>query len=287
MIVVRLSGGLGNQMFQYAFAKSFQMKGRKVYLDLSEYKNNLNRKYSLDVFGITIRELPKPFYKLFYSRNFFWFLFSKLQPLKFLLVEEDKLSYDEKYLLFNNRTRFFGYFQNEKYFKSFHNYIREDFQFNGEIFSRNTSYRNRMISEESVAIHVRRGDFAVNPVANRVHGVLSIRYYEEAIEKMNEALDHPSYFVFTDDKEWVKNTFSKILLVYTLVEGNDEANSWQDLYLMSACKHNIMANSSFSWWASWLNNNDKKIVIAPKSYCADPKMNLEIEDLIPREWIRI
>src|SRR5882672_6209842 len=171
MLVVNISGGLGNQMFQYAFARAHQIQGKKVYLDLREYKNNTFRHYGLDIFKITVPELPELYYRLFYDDHVLWRLLRKLNFLTFETLQEKGLSYTASYLDVERRTRFFGYFQSHKYFKQCATFILNDFQFKDNLTSKNSAYGNRIIKEESVAIHVRRGDFASNPVANKIHGV--------------------------------------------------------------------------------------------------------------------
>jgi hypothetical protein len=114
-------------------------------------------------------------------------------------------------------------------------------------------------------MHIRRGDYQNNPTTKEFHGLCSIEYYQRAIKLMNENVDNPHFFVFSDDMNWVRKEY-EINGQHTFVDINDESNGTIDMQLMSLCKHNIIANSSFSWWAAWLNNYNKKIVIAPEKW---------------------
>ena len=144
----------------------------------------------------------------------------------------------------------------------------------------------------SVSIHIRRGDFTANPEVAKVHGnICNLEYYERAMNFIEQKIDNPIFYIFTDDVEWVKihfNNRSNLIIVSNSVKNQVEFghkhNAHQEMYLMSLCNHNIIANSSFSWWAAWLNRNDNKIIIAPKKWFNDKKSD---RDLIPITWIRI
>ena len=114
-----------------------------------------------------------------------------------------------------------------------------------------------------------------------------MNYYKIAIQEIQVRVKNPKFFVFTDDADWVKDEFSKILKKYQLVDWNLGSDSWQDMALMSNCKHNIIANSSFSWWGAWLNKNDKKIVIAPEKWFSSADEYYNTKDIIPSNWIKI
>ena len=149
--------------------------------------------------------------------------------------------------------------------------------------------QNQKIDEEvrgtnSIALHVRRGDYVSNPITNRIHGTCSIAYYNEAVETIARKISGPHFFVFTDDFVWAKENL-KFDFPITYATGNGPENSYEDLRLMSLCKHNIVANSSFSWWGAWLNQNPAKIIIAPTHwfdrYAADTR------DLLPESWVKL
>jgi hypothetical protein len=137
----------------------------------------------------------------------------------------------------------------------------------------------------SISIHVRRGDYASNPVTTAYHGLYSIDWYQMAIKEMEKSLGRQvHFFIFSDDYDWVKTNL-KLDMPCTFIKPSPDGMEAQDLYLMSRCKHNITANSSYSWWAAWLNPNPNKKVIAPAKWFMGADSNTI--DLIPPEWIKI
>jgi hypothetical protein len=138
----------------------------------------------------------------------------------------------------------------------------------------------------SVAVHIRRGDYVSSTTNFQKHGICDNIYYSKAIELMNTTISHLKYFIFTDDPAWVLENmqFPNAEIVLTQ---NQESDAWQDMYLMSSCDHQIIANSSFSWWAAWLNKNENKQVIAPEIWFADAQLNVATTGLIPKTWTRL
>jgi hypothetical protein len=137
----------------------------------------------------------------------------------------------------------------------------------------------------SISIHVRRGDYVSDGFTQQFHGNCSLEYYSNAISLLASNNVDFTLIFFSDDCEWVKEQFKNLTYSKMFIDHNDGENSWKDMLLMSSCTHNIIANSSFSWWAAWLNDNPKKTIIAPKNWYADTKLNTD--DLIPPQWIRI
>lgn len=290
MIIVHLKGGLGNQMFQYAFSKNYALRGRRLYFDLKAYSPRSGShspvKYELEsLFKPKVEELPEWGYDYFYSPLVWWRASRKINFLKFRCVEESDLRFDEAFLNQTGNIRFSGYFQNEKYFSGIQREIREDFAFTG-IPSRSIGrVLDDIQQSESVSIHVRRGDYVTR--ASQSHGVLPLTYHRNAIELMRKMVNNPRFFIFTDDMEWVKQEFHTILEDYTLVEHELKSHSSIDMHLMSRCKHNITANSSFSWWGAWLNDNPRKVVVTTRKWCVDPVLDLQTSDIAPKNWLRI
>ncbi len=132
--------------------------------------------------------------------------------------------------------------------------------------------------EKAVAVHVRRGDY-LKPAINAFHGLLPIKYYENARVKLETTIDNPNYYIFSDDIEWCKLNFK--FRNSTFISDKGTAN-WEDMCLMSLCKHNIIANSSYSWWSAWLNTNPDKIVIAPEQWFAK-----QTSEIVPEKWLKI
>ena len=158
--------------------------------------------------------------------------------------------------------------------------IRKEFTVKGMPDPINESYLEKIIDCESVSVHVRRGDYVSNPTTAQVHGFLGLEYYQKAMNTMLEKIDNPHFFVFSDDPEWTeRNIKTDAPVTYIKYNG---AKNYEDLRLMSTCKHHIIANSSFSWWGAWLSPDRENIIIAPKRWFKSDKLNAR--DLIPEPW---
>lgn len=180
---------------------------------------------------------------------------------------------------------FHGYWQSEDFFISHENIIRNLFQFRGELSSENQEIITRIKLGQSIAMHIRRGDYVTNPKANAMHGVLNADYYFSALASLRRRVPNARLFVFTDDPNWVQTEVVGKMENSECVNINSGGNSFRDMQLMSICEHNIVANSSFSWWSAWLNPNPKKIVIAPKKWFYDE--SISDKSLIPASWERM
>ena len=278
MITVKLLGGLGNQMFQYAIGRHLAIKnGDALTLDLSELlkRENINytpRSFELDVFDIKCASKILP---------------GKIQPLKTRVtlkyltkkVNENGLAYHANVLALKGNVYLNGWWQNEKYFSDIENVIRKDFTLKPAELP-HSEYLRTIRSANSVSVHFRLGDYVSNPVARAFHGVLPLDYYKNAIKKITEQVPNPHFFIFSDDVDWVKTNFPFEQDHTFITPGN--GNGAVDMHLMSLCKYNIIANSSFSWWGAWLNQNPGKIVIAPKKW-----YNATQTEIIPAQWMQI
>lgn len=180
---------------------------------------------------------------------------------------------------------FHGYWQSEDFFKSHEKIIRRVFQFQGEISSENQKIMTRIRSGLSIAMHVRRGDYVTNLKANVMHGVLGIEYYFSAIASLRHRVPNARLFIFTDDPDWVRAEIVGKVENSECVNINSGSNSFRDMQLMAMCDHNIVANSSFSWWSAWLNPNPQKIVIAPRRWFSNAL--LSDTSLVPTTWERM
>ncbi|MBT8579342.1 alpha-1,2-fucosyltransferase [Polynucleobacter paneuropaeus] len=288
MIISNILGGLGNQMFQYAAGRAMALRNNALFkLDISEFNAySLHQGFELSsVFKCSIAIANKQEissilgwlkFRLF-RRKIFDFLWGSnllLEPhFQYSDILEKKV--DQAYLT--------GYWQSELYFKDFVESIRDDFTFKNPLTLENQKLVDRMNSSNSVSLHVRRGDYIHNPITMAIHGACSLEYYSMAIAEMEQALENPEFFIFSDDINWVKENL-KISYPHTFINHNTGSDSYRDMQLMSLCKNNIIANSSFSWWGAWLNLNPEKIVIAPKQWFAT---EINTNDLIPMEWIRL
>lgn len=299
--IVKLVGGLGNQMFQYAFAyalaKSF---GIDVTLDMTwfeavkTHENVTPRAFELDVFNIkydvaTKEDLQKivPTPKRSKFQKFLWEIFKieKYKPLGNTYIQYASYDYDKNLFVCPDYLYYDGYFQNEKYFKPVRKELLESFHSNIALDEKNKQMLDKIVLENSVSIHVRRGDYVTLECASDFHGTCPLEYYEKAIEnistKIRNSGKEPHFFLFSDDIEWtIKNL--KIEYPFTVVDFN-QGKGWLDLNLMKSCKHNILANSSFSWWAAWLNENPNKIIIAPKKWTSKKTKG----SITPREWVKL
>jgi hypothetical protein len=274
-----VSGGLGNQMFQYALYLALKEKGRNVKLDTSLYSHvKMHNGYELErCFGVKEPVVKSGKVHLFLLR-----LLLKIRPK--ILLQGDVLHFDEK--VFTTRSFYFhGYWQSEKYFKCIEDLIRDTFIF------QNIDEKNKMLAEEissvnSISLHIRRGDYLKNSIYS---GVCTEEYYMNAVEQMLSEIastQNLKFFVFSDDKDFATQFINKINYPAKLIDSNKGMDSYKDMYLMSQCKHNIIANSSFSWWGAWLNNNPNKIVIAPKKWFESGSED-NYKDIVPETWIKI
>ena len=289
MIVIRLKGGLGNQMFQYALGRYLSVKNNtELLLDTSSYRHDHLREYRLASYCIQAKASDQ---FLFFptdgrARRFNRIiqLIQKIFSQPFQIIREKGFEFDPQVLACSNNAYLDGFWQSEKYFAPIANTIREDFRLKSAITDLLKTITQEIAATESVSIHVRRGDYISNPTTASYHGTCSVQWYQEAAKMMEEKLIKPTFFVFSDDYEWAKKNL-RFNSTTVFVPPSPDGQECNDLYAMSLCKHNIIANSSFSWWGAWLNANSQKIVIAPQNwFIAGPK---NTDNLIPKTWQRL
>ncbi len=293
MIIVNLAGGLGNQMFQYALGKAISLeKNTELLLHIKDTQNNQHNGYELkDVFGIQARIARQSDLKKVLGVRANPWIMRRMRSKHWLRGNcyflEPHFHYTHSVFNIPDNTFIKGYWQSEKYFLKFKDEILRYFSFNNKNLSKeNKNIIKEIKSHTSVSIHVRRGDY-LSVKAHRVHGTMGVDYYKKAVSRFKTQLDHILYVLFTDDIGWVKNSFPSILGGgnYIIVDNNHGAQSYHDMMLMSLCKHNIIANSSFSWWGSYLNKNPNKKVIAPEKWLSAVDKNTS--DLFPDSWISL
>jgi len=285
MILIKLKGGLGNQLFQYAMGRR-AVHANKVDLKLdvlsgfTVIQGEAYRSYNLHAFNIienfaSSNEIAK------LKKNRFANLIEELKPYhRRLFIKEHQFHFNSKILKLSDNTYIEGYWQSEKYFKDIESIIRQEIVLKKPIANK---YENLIHKTNSVSIHIRRGDYVTNKRIREAHGACSLNYYYKAIKKITRAITSPHFFIFSDDINWVKENL-KTKHPITFISDNN-TKDYEELILMSKCKHNIVANSSFSWWGAWLNNNQDKIVIAPQKWFNNASINTK--DLIPESWIKI
>lgn len=262
MITVKLMGGIGNQMFEYAFGRYLaQTNGSELCLDLSflegTQKGVTRRKYELDAFNIKAGLV---------SGN-----------SKGTHIKESSVRFDPKLLELKGDLCLDGYWQSEKYFMPVEKLIRQEFSFKEAL--------DTVPPNESVGVHVRRGDYVSDKRTKEFHGCCGADYYAKASAYVLEKCPDPVFYVFSDDIGWVSANMT--FPGKTVFVKGDSAAPAADMQMMSRCSHQIIANSSFSWWAAWLNDNPDKIVVAPKKWFVDEKQNIFAADLIPESWTRL
>ena len=296
MKFISLSGGLGNQLFIYAFCLELRKLGQNAVL----FKPNILGSASCDHQGYELKKLfnikeHNGFKSLICSNLLSLYAFSlKLMPISrrekllnlinvySVKVPLNFIFYPDIFSFKHQNEIYWGTWQSEKYFSNSKKDVKNAFQFNRKMLSKsNIEIGKQINSENSISIHIRRGDYLTSPHGVGFVNICSLDYYLKAIDYINERIIEPKYYIFTDDFDWATNNFFIDNAEYVNI--NKDENSWQDMYLMSQCKHNIIANSSFSWWGAWLNNNSEKIVIAPKKWWE----YFDKDDVVPDDWIKL
>jgi Glycosyl transferase family 11 len=292
MIIVKLCGGLGNQMFQYAAAKALSVTNNtKLKLDISHFDkiapNQTIRSYSLNIFPNVKEEIAEkeeirkiiPQFETDILNKIYKYINNKIFNFNKSFIIESDLSYSGISFKSKEPAYLEGYWQSEKYFKEQSLVIEDCFSL--DYLNNNASLQSfieRTRSRMSISIHVRRGDYITNPSTNSYHGIAELSYYHRSIAKIAGLVSgNLEFFIFSDDIQWCRENL-KIDHKHVYISTGEHHH---DLYLMSCCRHNIIANSSFSWWAAWLNKNSDKIIIAPKKWFS----NQPAKDVVPVNWI--
>lgn len=289
MKIVKILGGLGNQMFQYAFYLALKEKypNEEIKIDTSCFRGyHLHNGYELaKIFGIKATEATfmdkfKIAYPYFHYRS--WQIFKRILPQrKTMFAEKSNEEFDKRVFAQNQNCYYDGYWQNELYFKNLKDEIQKVFTAKN-ISKKNQEYATMLQGSESVSIHIRRGDYLTNPLYK---GICIEKYYQKSIAYIQSQKQIECYCIFSNDINWCKVHLNNLLLAKNIifVDWNKGKDSYQDLYLMSCCKHNIIANSSFSWWGAWLNHNNKKMVICPKKWNNIKNSKFEL----PSDWVKL
>ncbi len=274
-------------MFQYAFGYSLSKKlKQELLLDTTLIKEDQLRNYSLDCFKISGSLISEKKFKSLFILPIkiirkFNFINNFYSSVNF--ISESSFSFNKKVLNLRGNICLDGYWQSEKYFKDVSNEIKEEFLLNKKISLRSQKLFSKIKKTNAVSCHVRRSDYTKNSITNNIHGTCSIEWYQKCFDFILKRIKNPVFYVFSDDIEWVKSNFPNNA-EFIFAESFEKGKDYEDLYLMSQCKHNIIANSSFSWWSAWLNEHIDKIVICPKNWF---QIDINTEDLIPYSWINL
>lgn len=284
MIIVKLMGGLGNQMFQYALGRSLSLQNKtRLLFDVSDFQNDALRDYRLHAFNISGSVLSKQTSRFLhiYNRFFHRFFPYKLPGIDYHYVRWLSSSFNPDVLKKKGIVYLEGYWQCENYFKHIRKRLKQDFTLRDTLDAKNKSLLRAIQRSSAVAVHVRRGDYVANPLTKKYHGICSLGYYNRCFQIMARQVESPRFFIFSDDMQWVKQHMVTGFPT-TYVDGNGTKED-KDLMLMSHCKHFIIANSSFSWWGAWLSENNNKIICAPDKWFNEK----EEGDTVPQLWIRV
>ena len=281
MIITKIKGGLGNQLFQYATGRAVaSLHKLPLKLDLTWFETyNLHNGYRLDQLAIQADiAIKKEIIKMKGGNNL---LFSALRKVGLVkrksYFKEKRSSYFDASIFKNNFIYLEGYWQNELYFSKIRDLLLRELSPRSPMNDVGCSYLKCIKNSNSVSLHVRRGDY----LKLKNIGVLDVDYYISAVEHIRKNVEKPTFYVFSDDLEWCKNSLGFLdgCIYIDRTQGDIE-----DLKLMSFCKHNIIANSSFSWWGAWLNQNPNKTVIAPKGWhLNDPGSS----NVILSDWVKV
>jgi hypothetical protein len=292
MITIRLRGGLGNQMFQYAVGKHIAKKlGVGMKLDLTKLlkksKNNnyTERDYQLFIFKFNESFLLTPnlinfLYK--YKLNFILQIIKSFRQIGYRKYNEQTFTV-ENWIIDNPKDQYLyvGYWQSEKYFKSVEDELRQDFQFKDELSQEAKAVHDAISNVNAVCVHIRRGDYVGNTLLN----CSNLDYFANGANYIFGNTVNPHFFVFSDDSEWCKKHV-KFDYDFTIVDyATDKIKYKEDLQLMASCNHFIMSASSFSWWAVWLRNKKEAKVVVPKKWFLND--DVDVSDLVNENWIKI
>jgi hypothetical protein len=291
MIISNINSGLGNQMFQYAAGRALSIKrGDALRLNLSAFAvHDIHYGFELErIFQCNAQIAGQEDMRriLGWQSSF---------GIRRILSRNSMAAFRRKEFVFEPHFHYWpeinqvprncflvGYWQSAKYFKDISSIIRADFNFTQPLTDLNSELAEQITRVNAVSIHVRRGDYVSNPGNLTKHGICSSRYYKEAVQYISERIEKPCYFVFSDDMDWVRSNLTIDSTCFYVVHNNGP-ESYNDMRLMSLCRHHIIANSSFSWWGAWLNPSAAKIVVAPKRWFNDYHANTE--DLLPEGWV--
>ncbi len=292
-------------MFLYAVARALSLKhNTELAVDTSYYSgefqsqlpNNVHRYFELDVFNINVKEIThyddkvlrrvrsRRLYKRMRAILPCILLNSFGEKKHFVHFVEKGPQFDKSVLDLPDNVLLEGYYVSYKYFDHCSDIIKKEFSFRNSPDNYNQEMIKKITSVDSVSIHVRRGDYVTNKVVAEKFGPCTLDYYKSAVAYVADKIKSPHFFVFSDDPEWVNDHFKLDYPVDYLTHNVGNKN-YEDLRLMSLCNHNIVANSCFSWWGAWLNQNSNKTVVCPEP--AFDILDIRDEDFYPENWVKI
>lgn len=286
MIIVKLSGGLGNQLFQYALGRHLAVLNQtELKLDSSFPENShpwTYRSFGLDVFNIkAVKATESEIQQMIGRRNLFQRFVTFWYNRSSAYRKEPHFHFYEPVLDLKDNHYLEGYWQSENYFADVADLIRQELTLKSPLSGHSQAAKERIRQSNSVSVHIRRGDYLTCSKANRYLQPCDLAYYQKAADYIGRHVENPVFFVFSDEPKWAKQHFILPFPLY-YEEGNA---AHEDLLLMASCRHHIIANSTFSWWGAWLNQDPHKIVIAPQQWFSAGRF--DTRDLLPESWIRL
>lgn len=277
MRLIKMIGGLGNQMFIYAFYLQMKKRFSDVYIDISDmmhykvhYGYEMNEVFNLPQIEFRMNQPLKKVIEFLFFKTI-------LERKQNGALKPYECTYIWPLIYFK------GFYQSEKYFEEVKEDVRKLFTFDLKKANvKSLQVMQQILYEDnSVSLHVRRGDYLNLKHWDSIGCVCQLPYYRNALLKIKSMVSEPVFYVFSDDIEWVKQNLDLDNAIY--VDWNNGRDSWQDMMLMSCCRNHIICNSTFSWWGAWLNPHDDKIVIAPEQW----SKNIESNTVVPQSWIKV
>lgn len=290
MIIVKLAGGLGNQLFQYALGRALAVRwSTELVLDATAFEGrDDSRRYSLGHFNIRAGQAgPRELRRVRRHRRGLGRVFSAATNLwrDIAEIREQRFAFDATVLEVGDDIYLEGYWQSEKYFRDVRPLLVEEVTLRRELSRDNAGFARQIeTTENAVSLHIRRGDYVTDPKVRSIHDVCTLDYYRRCVDAVCRRISHPHLFVFSDDIPWARGNLSTRWPT-TFVENEGDTRDYEELMLMSRCAHHIIANSSFSWWAAWLNDSSEKAVFAPDRWFRPG--TLDAPDICPIDWERI
>ena len=292
MIISHIIGGLGNQMFQYASGRALSLeRGVPFKLDTQDFEGYaLHNGFELDrIFEVQAPLAEESDIKSVLGWRAHPLFRRRLFRKQLEILRGSRLFVDTQFSSWReiaevpDHCYLMGNWQTEMYFKKHEETIRSDLSFKRPLVDKNRTVADQIGDSVAVSLHVRRGDIAANPASLAFHGLCSLEYYKRAVDHITARVANPEFYIFSDDMPWVKENIS-ISHPCHYIDHNKGSESYNDMHLMSLCRHHIIANSSFSWWGAWLNPKEEKIVVAPALWFS---AEFDSSDIIPSNWVKL
>ncbi len=283
-MIVKIAGGLGNQMFQYAVAKAVSLKMQQtLYLDTTWFIQHRSRDFELHNYRISYKKAAyatviwhkvwKRIFTILNLRNRYW-----------VYDEDDTFLYDDS--VFHKKYSYLmGYFQNPEYFRSIRDVLQREFVLSNQVESGQGQLIQKLQSTESVAVHVRRGDYvSENHSSLQKYIVQDVDYYHRAFRLVSDKISEPEFYIFSDDIDWCKKNFDSSIYHIHFIDSSLSNSVHDDFLFMRSCRHFILANSTFSWWAAWLSHEKGRLVVVPERWYMDTNKNAASKVLVEKDW---